>query len=248
MWIRTARGFPLVLVAAAVLLAALVAWAGKAAISAEHWAAVVSSLHGRVIAIDPGHGGIDPGAIGIGGLNEDVVNLAVSQQLAALLEQAGAYAVLTRDGPSDLAGTTSGGPSARKRVDLRNRVATVNLAGADVVISIHSNLYGNPSERGAQTFYNPDRFPQNRLLAQMIQKQVQAITGETKRKISGQLDHYLLEHTDMPGVTVELGFLSNPRDAKLLGDSAYQHKIAYAIFVGLAHYFAAVDNPQRTAS
>jgi len=241
--VRTSRRWLLIVLLGGLGLLAGTRWLASQ-VQARQLALVLGSVRGRVIALDPGHGGIDPGAIGVNGLTEDAVNLAVSQRLAALLAQAGAVVVLTRAETTDLAGATPGGPSARKRVDLRARVSTVNLSGADVIVSIHANRFGNPAERGAQTFYNPHRFPQNRLLAEMIQRQLQAITGETRRKISEHIDHYVLNHTDMPGVTVELGFLSNPRDAALLGDPAYQQRIAYAIFVGLAHYFAAVDRAE----
>ncbi len=231
-WRRTWRGGLLVLCLAMFLAA------GGVTVSAEHWAAVVGSLRGKVVAIDPGHGGIDPGAISGNGLTEDAVNLAVSQDLAALLERSGATAILTRQGGSDSVGTTDAGPSERKRIDLRQRVEQINLMGADVVVSIHANKFSDSTQRGSQTFYNPLRFQESQLLATMVQQQLQAITKETGRTASDQIDHYLLNHTNMPGITVELGFLSNARDAELLANPKYQQRLAYAIFVGLAQYFA----------
>ncbi len=211
-------------------------------VQAQHWAAAGYSLRGKVVAIDPGHGGIDPGAIGPYGVNEDTIVLAVSLRLASLLERAGAIVVLTRTGDNDMAGTTEGGPSARKRVDLRARVALINLADADVAVSIHANHFSSASEHGAQTFYSPDRFPESRVLATLMQQQLARITGETRRKISEHIDHYLLEHTEMPGVTVEIGFLSNPREARLLAESAYQQRIAYGMYIALSEWFARVPN------
>lgn len=207
-------------------------------VSAEHWAVVVGSLRGKVVAIDPGHGGIDPGAISADGLTEDAVNLAVSRDLAELLERSGATAILTRRGAEDSVATTDAGPSERKRIDLRHRVAQINLTGADVVVSIHANKFSDATQRGSQTFYNPVRFQQSQVLAKLVQHQLQLITKETGRTASDQIDHYLLNHTNMPGITVELGFLSNPRDAQLLASPKYQQRLAYAIFVGLAQYFA----------
>ncbi len=233
------------LVAAAVLTAGLL-WV-RGAVRAAHWAAAAYSLRGRVVAIDPGHGGIDPGAIGPYGVNEDTIVLAVSLRLAAMLENAGVIVVLTRTGDNDMAGTTDGGPTARKRVDLRARVAVVNASSADVVIGVHANHFSSASEHGAQTFYSQSRFPQSKELAILMQRQLGRVTGETRRKISEHLDHYLLEHTTMPGVTVEIGFLSNPREARLLGEPAFQERVAYAMYTALGEWFARLPKVTRSA-
>ena len=233
----------------AVLVAAVmtagVVWV-NGAVRAAHWAAAAYSLRGKVVAIDPGHGGIDPGAIGPYGVNEDTIVLAVSLRLAAMLENAGAIVVLTRTGDNDMAGTTDGGPSARKRVDLRARVAVINAAAADVVIGVHANHFSSPSEHGAQTFYSEGPFPQSKELATLMQRQLARVTGETRRKISEHIDHYLLEHTNMPGVTVEIGFLSNAREARLLGESAYQERVAYALYAALGEWFARRPKASRS--
>ena len=200
--------------------------------------AAVYSLRGRVVGLDPGHGGIDPGAIGASGLNEDTVNLAVSLRLAALLERAGALVVLTRTGDNDRAGVVAGGPMTRQRVDLHARVELVNAAAADVVVSVHANHFSSPAEHGAQVFYNAQRFAASKALATLMQSRLAAITGETRRQISEHIDHYLLAKSDMPAVTVEIGFLSNPREARLLADPAYQQRLAYALYSALALWFA----------
>jgi N-acetylmuramoyl-L-alanine amidase len=228
---------------AALLLAVLVVTAISmrlvaAARAEQQLAAAALSLRGRVVAIDPGHGGIDPGAIGPGGVNEDTVVLAISLRLAEMLERAGAIAVLTRNGRSEVTGTTQGGPGTRRRINLRERVALINAAGADVVVSVHGNSFSSTSEHGAQVFYNPDRFPQNRQLAQLMQRQLARVTGETRRKVSEHIEHYILNYSNMPGVTVEVGFLSNPREAQLLADPGYQQRLAYAIYSALALWFA----------
>lgn len=219
-------------------VALLAAWLGGRALAALHLAAAVSSLRGRVVALDPGHGGIDPGAIGPYGVNEDVIVLAVSLDLARMLERAGAAVVLTRQANTDLAGAEAAPPSARKRVDLRARMVRINASGADVLLSIHANHFHASSEHGAQVFYSARRAGESKLLAGLLQTQLAAITGETRRRISEHIDHFLLEHADMPAVTVEIGFLSNPREARLLESADYQQRLAYAMFVALAHWFA----------
>jgi N-acetylmuramoyl-L-alanine amidase len=219
------------------------AWWLQRRVRAAAWAAAAYSLRGRVVAVDPGHGGIDPGAIGVGGINEDAVVLAVSRQLAGMLEQAGAIVVLTRTGSGDLASPAEGGPSARKRVDLRARVKIVNQAAADVLVSVHANHFSSPAERGAQTFYNQDRFPESKELATLMQEQLRRVTGQTKRVISEHIDHYVLNHSNMPAVTVEIGFLSNPSEAALLTTPGYQSRVAYAIFTALALWFSRLPQP-----
>lgn len=205
-------------------------------------AAAALSLRGRIIALDAGHGGLDPGALGPDGLQEDTVVLAVTLRLQQMLERSGAVVILTRGADQSTSGTTQSGPSKRERINLQRRVELVNAAGADVVVSIHANHYSGASSHGAQTFFQ-ERLPGSRLLAELVQRQLARITGETRRSISEHINHYILNHTDMPGVTVEIGFLSNPREAKLLATPAYQQRVAYAIFVGLAEWCARLPQP-----
>lgn len=239
LWAFVGRRRPRVALLAAALLLLLGAAGFWARVGARQRALATAalSLRGRIIALDAGHGGLDPGALGPDGLQEDVVVLAVTRQLQAMLERSGAVVVLTRGADQSTSGTTEGGPSKRERINLRRRVELVNAAGADVVVSIHANHYSGASSHGAQTFYQ-NRFPTSRLLAELVQKQLARITGETRRSISEHINHYILNHTEMPGVTVEIGFLSNPREARLLATPAYQQRVAYAIFVGLAEWCA----------
>lgn len=235
---RWPQGAPrLLALALALLLAGAAGTWGRAAVREHHLATAALSLRGKIIALDAGHGGIDPGALGPGGLQEEAVNWAVTLQLQGMLEHAGAIVILTRGADATTAGTTTGGPEGRRRINLRRRVQLVNAAGADVVVSIHANSYPDSASRGAQTFYQ-NRVPGSRLLAELVQKQLRRITGETRRDISQHIDHYILNHTQMPGVTVEIGFLTNPREAGLLATPAYQQRLAYAIFVGLAEWCA----------
>jgi len=220
-------------------LVALGLWAGTRAWAAIHWAAAVGSLRGRVVAIDPGHGGVDPGAIGPRGITEDAVVWAVSQDLTAMLQRAGAVVLLTRGTNGEpVRGTTTAGPATRRRLDLRTRVAQLNARGADVVLSIHANHFTDPRAHGAQTFYGSSQRAESKLLAGLVQEQLAVLTGETRRLISDEVNHYLLRAAAMPAVTVEIGFLSNPREAALLADPTYQRRIAYALFVALAYWFA----------
>ncbi len=234
--------------AVAVTVAALLSfglWTGTRVRAALGLAAAAHTLRGRVVAIDPGHGGIDPGAMGPNGLTEDSVVWGVSERLAAMLERAGAVVVLTRAGDAPATGTTSQGPVERRRFHLRQRVLDINAAQADVAVSIHANHFSSPSERGAQVFYNAQRFPQGKELAVLLQTQLARVVGGTRRVVSEHIDHYFLNHTAMPAATVEIGFLSNPEEARLLTQPDYQERVAYAIYAGLAYWCARLPSAAR---
>ena len=233
------------LVAVVAVLLVLGTWTGARVRAGLGLAAAAYSLRGRVVAVDPGHGGIDPGALGPHGLNEDTVVWGVSVRLAAMLERAGAVVVLTRSGDIPLAGTTVQGPSERRRIHLRQRVLGINAAAADVAVSIHANHFSNPTERGAQVFYNAHRFPQSKELALLLQTQLARVVGGTRRVVSEHINHYFLNQTAMPAATVEIGFLSNPQEAQLLAQPDYQERIAYAIYAGLAYWSARLPSAPR---
>lgn len=190
-------------------------------------------LAGRLIVIDPGHGGIDTGARSPGGTYEKDITLEVSKRLAALLGQAGSAVILTRECDMWLAE-----PDAphKKRSDLTRRVDIANRNNADVFISIHvNNFVYDRGTRGAQTFSQPGS-DGSKILSEIIQNELARVLRNTSRKPK-QID-YFIRHSKVPAVIVEIGFLSNPAEEKLLLDSAYQSKMAFAIYCGLVKYFA----------
>jgi N-acetylmuramoyl-L-alanine amidase len=195
--------------------------------------ALAPALVNRLVVVDPGHGGPDPGVVRDGVLEKDIT-LAVALRLARFLEQGGARVLLTRTEDRDLAGP---GEGSRKRRDLEQRVALANENGADVFICIHVNSFQSPKEHGAQTFYQHGS-PGGRELAQAIQTACRALLGNTNRQPKAG-DYFTGRTTTMPAVVVEIGFLTNPREFKLLQDAAYQSKVAFAIYAGLVRYFAA---------
>lgn len=190
------------------------------------------ALVNKVIVVDPGHGGIDPGA-NRGEYVEKDITLAIAKKLADKLSQAGAMVVLLRTTDTDLVEEGfSGTIAARKRQDLNNRVKKANDAKADLYISIHSNADPSPRWSGAQTFYNKSS-KESKLLAVCIQDKITETLANTKRKAApGQ--YYILEQTTMPAVIVEVGFVSNVAEAKNLVDVKYQERMAQAIFLGIA--------------
>lgn len=185
----------------------------------------------KVIVIDPGHGGIDTGA-SRGNVVEKDITLAIAKRLAKNLSQSGAAVILLRENGKDLAGDDfQGRIRDRKRKDMNTRVRRANEARADIMISIHTNAELGSSSSGAQTFYQPGD-EKSKLIATSIQEELGRVLGNTKRKAT-RGKYFVLEKTHMPAVIVEVGFISNPREAQLLTDEAYQSKVAYAIFSGI---------------
>ena len=192
------------------------------------------TLGNRVVVIDAGHGGVDPGAVGKGKVLEKDVTLAVSKRLQTLVQQSGAKTIMVREDDSDLG--TSQGLLKRKREDLARRIQLAMDAQAEVYISIHANSFSDAKLTGAQTFYHSDS-PEGKLLAQSIQQELNSMTNG-KRVIKGNQDIYVLKKAHQAAVTVELGFLSNFAEEQLLATPEYQQKLAVAIYQGLSDYFS----------
>lgn len=192
------------------------------------------TLGNRVVVIDAGHGGVDPGAVGIGKVLEKDVTLAVSKRLQVLVQQSGAKTIMVREDDSDLG--SAQGLLKRKREDLAQRIQLAMDAQAEVYISIHANSFPDAKLTGAQTFYHSDS-PEGKLLAQSIQKELNSMTNG-KRVVKGNQDIYVLKKAHQAAVTVELGFLSNVEEEQLLTTPEYQEKLAIAIYQGLSTYFS----------
>jgi N-acetylmuramoyl-L-alanine amidase len=179
-------------------------------------------LSGRTIIIDPGHGGWDPGARGRH-TTEAVVNLAVALKLKAWLEMAGARVLMTWDSSTDI-------PADRK-YRVTERLDWINRQHADVLIDIHCNS-GHASFRNPQTFYW-DGAPSYHL-AHDVQEELQYFT-HSKRDVK-RIDQYVLRYAQMPAINVEIGYLTNPHEERLLMNTAYQEKLTWYIFVGLERW------------
>lgn len=195
--------------------------------------AVFLPMTNRVIFIDAGHGGRDPGAVGRQGQNEDRINLEIALRLKRLVEEGGGIAVLTRDGDY---GLYSPDAPNKKRDDLQKRKAIADQSGSCVNIIIHLNSFVQTRYYGAQTFYytgceNSKRF------AMILQQELRRVLDESNhRQPKADNDIYLLKDNKAPTVLVECGFLSNPREELLLNEQKYQEKIAWALYSGILRY------------
>ncbi len=197
-------------------------------------AALAPVLVDKLVVVDAGHGGPDPGVVR-DGVREKDITLAVALRLAEYLEQGGARVLLTRDKDCDLADPEPGTKS-RKRQDLERRVAIANDNKADVFVSIHVNSFDDANEHGAQTF-SQIGCTEGYQLAHAIQDELKTLLRNTDR-VAKRGDYFTGRTTKMPAVVVEIGFITNPRECKLLQEPEYQSKVAFAIYAGLVRYFA----------
>ncbi|CUH91719.1 N-acetylmuramoyl-L-alanine amidase [Herbinix luporum] len=185
------------------------------------------------IVIDPGHGGRDPGKVGVNGALEKDVNLAIALKLKDLLEQNDINVIMTRTEDIGLYSETD---SNKKRVDLNKRVEIINNSDAAFAISIHQNSFSQENVKGAQVFYHIQS-EEGRVLAGILQEQIkETINDGNHRKAKSNTNYYMLKHTLCPLVIVECGYLSNWTEAKLLVDEDYQEKMAWAIHLGILKY------------
>jgi N-acetylmuramoyl-L-alanine amidase len=201
------------------------------------WTYWTMPLSGKVIAVDPGHGGPDGGASSKEGLIEKDVNLAIALHLRDYLQQAGAVVVMTREEDRDLASPGTKGYSKRKTEDLLERADVVKNSKADILLSIHLNSITSSKWSGAQTFYNPGK-PGAQQLAVLIQNELRKNLENTDRTAKVNESFYPLKALDIPGALVEVGFLSNPEEAQLMASEKYQKKVAAAVYQGVLHYYS----------
>ncbi len=178
------------------------------------------------VIIDPGHGGPDPGAIGIGGIRETDVVLDVSKIVKKLLSEKGVKVRLTRNSEIDL--------------DLSPRVSYANRMDPDIFVSIHANASRGKRRdvNGLETFYY--RGWRGRLLAKKIQKQIIEVSPGSPDRGVKQGRFYVIKNTRMPAVLVEIGFLTGRLDARRLEKSIHRKRIAYAIAKGIIEYLLKV--------
>lgn len=172
------------------------------------------------IVIDPGHGGIDPGAVGPSGIKEAHVNLAVALKVAEKLRKAGVDVMLTR--------------TSNVFVDLQPRCDIANFWMADYFVSIHCNAAGTPLAHGTETYCY--KFGgKGEILAKAIQAELIAATGRANRGVK-TANYYVLRYTHMPAVLVEMAFISNPEEEALLASDEFQRQAAEAIARGVQRW------------
>ena len=192
------------------------------------------TLEGILIAIDPGHGGADAGAIGPTGVTEKSVTLRVALRLEELLEEAGAEVIMTRrtDKP-----VSHKGDKASAIEELQARCDVANKAKAQIFVSIHADSFTNPAARGTTGYYYAKTEGTSaKRLAESIR---QALCEQLRTPSRGTkpCEFYVVRHTDMAATLVELAFISNVEEEKLLDSDEGIEKAAQGIFDGIEDYF-----------
>jgi N-acetylmuramoyl-L-alanine amidase len=201
----------------------------------DSWESWNLPLSGKIIYLDPGHGGVDPGAGEEEPFEKDIA-LSVTLKVRDYLQQQGALVIMTREKDVDLADKGLKGYSKRKVQDLKRRLDLINDSEADFFATIHLNAIPSSKWKGAQTFYSTN-FKENKRAAKLIQDELRRNLENTDRDAKSANSIYLLKNTNKPGVLVEIGFLSNPQEAENLRNEAYQEKVAASIYEGMLRYF-----------
>lgn len=193
----------------------------------------------RVVVIDAGHGGSDPGKIGVDGTQEKVLNLAMAHKLKLLLEQQDIQVIMTRETDDGLYDANA---SNKKSQDMKRRCELINEVQPACVISIHQNSYHEEAINGAQVFYYGNSSESERL-AKLIQEElVSFVDPENHRKAKANETYYLLKKTQVPVVIVECGFLSNWEESKKLQDENYQDELMWAVSMGTQQFMNGSGN------
>ncbi len=178
-------------------------------------------LMGKVIILDSGHGGVDPGTM-YNDIYEKDINLAITLELEKELSRLGASVLLTRNGDYDLSKPKA---SLRKKSDFDNRIKLINESQADYYFSIHLNYLEDSQYYGPQVFYN-NKSTNNKLIALQLQDALnkELKTNREVKKIPTKT--YMYDKLNVEGVLIECGFLSNYQERNLLITKSYQKKLA----------------------
>ena len=194
----------------------------------------VVALHRNktTIVMDVGHGGSDPGKVGIQGIKEKDVNLAIARYLKDYLIAEDYTVYMTRETDQGLYDESV---SNKKKSDLSNRIQFVQKKNASCMISIHQNSYPDTIQHGAQTFYYEGR-EEDKNFAQYVQDSLLTFDPSNTRQIKSSTSYYILKNAQVPSILIECGFLSNPEETANLTDPNYQKQIAYAIAIGTCRY------------
>jgi N-acetylmuramoyl-L-alanine amidase len=176
------------------------------------------------VVIDPGHGGPDPGAVGIGGLRETDVVLDVCLQVAQLLQARGVQVLMTRTTEVD--------------VDLPPRVALANSSRADAFVSVHANALSRyrPDVNGIESFYFQEAGRPSRNLAAALQQQMLSISPGSPDRGVKPARFFVIRRTVMPSTLVEMGFVTGALDAPRLADAPYRRRMALALATGILNF------------
>lgn len=197
----------------------------------------------NTIVIDAGHGGFDPGKIGINEAKEKDINLAIAKRLEIYLTEAGFHVVMVRDTDKGLYDADA---SNKKAQDMKRRCSLINETKPLLAVSIHQNSYPEESIHGAQVFYYQHSTESEAIAKCLQESMITHCDPDNTRSAKANTTYYLLKNTEAPIVIAECGFLSNYEEAEKLLTEEYQDKMAYAICQGILAYLNC-KSPSTTA-
>ena len=184
----------------------------------------------KIITLDPGHGGSDPGAIGASGLKEKQITLEISMRVKELLEKEGAKVYMTRTTDKDVYA-----PNASDRAELQARVNVAEKHNSDLFLSLHINSSVNKSVGGFSSYYYP-KTDNDLKIAKAIQDKFAKNFGVDNLGVR-QANFYVVKRCSMPATLLEMCFISNPKEEKLMKSKWFQKKTARLIVEGVKNYF-----------
>lgn len=196
----------------------------------------------KVVMLDPGHGGEDPGAVSdYSGLREKEVNLSIALKVKEMLEKDNYKVIMTRtEDKLEYENTTS--ETQMRKQDLARRKKMMDEGGANIVVSIHLNKFPQTKYYGAQVFF-PHNSPESQKLANYLQNSIKEIADPSNKRAAlvkgkpNELPIIILRDIKTTTAVVECGFLSNPEEEKKLMTREYQDKLSEAITGGIKSYF-----------
>jgi len=183
----------------------------------------------KIIVVDAGHGGWDPGMVS-GKVEEKDINLSIAKKLQVFLEQGGATVIITRIDDTAL--------GTKKTGDMHARRLIANTSNADIFVSIHQNSYNSANVKGFQAFYFNESDNSKKLAACIQHRLKEFVNTGNKLDSRANKNYFVLKQTEMPAVLVECGFLTNYNERNKLTTEEYQEKIAWGIYLGIVDYFS----------
>lgn len=191
-------------------------------------------LKGKIIALDAGHGGSDTGAIGPTGVTEKGVTLRVAKALQKLLQAEGATVLMTRTTDTEVSPKKA---NASDVEELQARCDVGNDGNADIFISMHMDSFTNSTPSGTTGYYYTKGSKASQRLAQYLSEGVVTALG-TGNRGTKSCNFYVVKHTDMPATLVEMAFISNDKEEKLMNSEAGINRAAEGIMNGLRRFFS----------
>lgn len=183
----------------------------------------------QTVVIDAGHGGKDPGKVGVTGTLEKDLNLQIALKVKSTLEKQGIKVIMTREDEN--------GPADSKVEDMKERVSIISREKPALAVSIHQNSYYEESIHGAQVFYFTHS-SEGEKSAKIMQEALLDADPDNTRQAKANDTYYMLKKTDAPVIIVECGFLSNKAEADKLADDEYQNVLTQAICKGVQNYLS----------